>query len=287
MQIPKPDGWKETISVADRTLTYDPAFSNDAEGGGFAIWHDEADEIEFKYHYVDIAPDAFGERVEIWDYRGDLQSWIYQRAPVGWRLNPSGLDPELIGQEPAWDVGPEKYPTVPLNPDGKIGASETERKAQELLYDYHRLFFNGEVHLSPLTGEYVVFPVTDVFFNQSQLPKEAVRGQVHYVFTEFRPREEWLDRTIKRVTTDCTISIFVRIANQGAQANKADHDCRRLADQVKEIFQAQDRSALAAKGIRHLKVLRGPVPVGTVGYQVRLIILGCQLQYKIPRTIPT
>jgi hypothetical protein len=113
MDIPKPEGWKSVIRVFDRDLTFDQSFSNDAAGLGFAVWHDEPDEVEFKYHYVNLAPDASGERVEVWDNRdGASLLWVFQRARAGWQLNPSGLDPEVIAAVPSWNGGPERFPLV-------------------------------------------------------------------------------------------------------------------------------------------------------------------------------
>jgi hypothetical protein len=114
MDIPKPEGWKNEIAVFDRVLTFDQSYSNDGAGGGFATWHDPADEVELKYHYLDLAPDAYGERVLVWDGRAPTnQEWAYQRARAGgWQVNPSGLPPGVLEQAPAWDVGPEKFPIV-------------------------------------------------------------------------------------------------------------------------------------------------------------------------------
>jgi hypothetical protein len=111
--IPKPEGWKASLVVLGRTLTYDPEFSSE-EFGGFAVWHDPADEVELKYHYVDLAPDFAGERVEVWDTRdGGNQGWVYQRAAGGgWQVNPSGLPPEALAAAPEWNAGPEKYPLL-------------------------------------------------------------------------------------------------------------------------------------------------------------------------------
>jgi hypothetical protein len=173
-----------------------------------------------------------------------------------------------------------------------IGARDTERGAQELLNEFYKAFFNGEEHISQISPSPVTFPICDLFFNQTQLPSPAGKPQIHTVLTDVRRvagllrrgEEQWWDRTHKLVTMECDLSIFVRTANQGAQDNSADFLCRKTADQVKEIFESQDRYALAQKGIRHPRILRGPLPVGTVGFQVRLLIMHCQLQYKIPRT---
>jgi hypothetical protein len=173
-----------------------------------------------------------------------------------------------------------------------VSARETERGAQEILNEFYKAFFNGTAHASQIAPTPVTFQVCDLFFNQTQLPKPGTRPQIHTVFTDVRRiagllrrgDEQWFDPTHKLVTAECDLSIFVRTANQGAQDNKTDFLCRKTADQVKEIFESQDRYALAQKGIRHPRVLRGPIPVGTVGFQVRLLIAHCQLQYKIPRT---
>jgi hypothetical protein len=166
----------------------------------------------------------------------------------------------------------------------KVSASETEKKLTELLNEFLKRYFNGQPHVSPLTNQNVTFPLCDLFFNQAQLPSPADKPQIHVAYTDVRPEERWLTAEKKLVTTKCTLSIFVRAANQGAVGNTADFLCRKTADQVKEIFQTQDRSALAQKNIRHPKVLRGPYAVGTIGFQVRLLIVTCELQYTLPRT---
>lgn len=178
-----------------------------------------------------------------------------------------------------------------LNSD-PVGARETERNAEELLNEFYKTFFNGQPHTTQISPSPVTFPVCDLFFNQAQLPKLGTRPQIHTVFTDVRRivgllrggSEQWYDRTHKLVTAECDLSIFVRVANDGAEGNEADFLCRKTADQVKEIFESQDRSALAQKGVTHPRVLRGPVPVGTIGFQARLLIVRCRLQYKIPRT---
>jgi hypothetical protein len=166
----------------------------------------------------------------------------------------------------------------------QVGARETERGAQELLNEFYKAFFNGQPHATQIEPTPVTFPICDLFFNQTQLPAPADKPQLHTVFTDMRAVERWWSSTEKLVTAECTLSIFVRTSNQGAEGNKADFLCRKTADQVKEIFQSQDRYALAQKGVRHPKVMRGPLPVGTIGFQVRLLIVSCELQYKIPRT---
>lgn len=164
-----------------------------------------------------------------------------------------------------------------------VSSRGTELKAQELLNEFYQAFFDGQPHASQIEPTPVTFPIVDLFFNQTQIPSPGNKPQLHTVFSEFRSRERWCDYAKKLVTADCTLSIFVRVANQGAEGNTADFLCRKTADQVKEIFQSQDRYALAQKGIRHPKVMRGPMPVGTIGLQVRLLIVTCQLQYKVPR----
>lgn len=193
-------------------------------------------------------------------------------------------------------MGPEvsvSYQWHPCNPwfslmltldSEKVAPRETERVAQELLNEFYLAFFNGEPHDSQILPSPVTFPVCDLFFNQAQLPPVADKPQIHTVFTDFHNRERWVDTDSKLVTADCMLTIFVRASNAGAEGNKTDFLCRKVADQVKEIFQSQDRYALAQKGIRHPKVQRGPTPVATIGFQVRLLIVSCQLQYKVPRT---
>lgn len=173
-----------------------------------------------------------------------------------------------------------------------VAARDTELKLQELLNEFYKYFFTGTVHAAQL-GQ-VTFPPCDLFFNQTQLPSPSTRNsqsgsdqpkpQIHTVFTDLRTTERWLTADSKMVYANLMMSIFVRVANQGAQDNKTDFLCRKIADNLKEIFQSQDRYALAQKGIRHPRIPRGPVPLPTVGFQVRLLVVSCQLQYRIPRS---
>lgn len=164
-----------------------------------------------------------------------------------------------------------------------VSARDTELKFEEALNAFYKTFFSGAPHDSQL-GSPVTFPDCDLYFNQAQLAAPAAKDQIHTVISDMRSRERWETHTTKLVFADATLSIFIRTANQGDQDNKTDHRNRKTADNVKEIFESQDRYALARCGIRHPKIQRGPAPLPTIGFQVRLIVLTCQLQYRIPRT---
>jgi hypothetical protein len=150
-----------------------------------------------------------------------------------------------------------------------ITAAETERGLTEVLNELLKSNFTTTV---------------DLFFNQTQLPTDAPKPQIHTVFTEIRPKEDSYDNTKRIVTAEADIAFFVRVANKGALANKTDLECRKLADDLKQIFQSETRFDLARKNILHARIRRGPTPLPTIGFQVRMLIVTAKLRYYIAMT---
>jgi hypothetical protein len=71
----------------------------------------------------------------------------------------------------------------------KISSRETERRVQELLYEWTRQYFTGQPHTSK-QGD-VTFPEVDIFFNQTQIASPTNKPQLHFVFSDFRAQETW------------------------------------------------------------------------------------------------
>lgn len=160
----------------------------------------------------------------------------------------------------------------------------TEKGLQKLLDEFWTLYFTGSPHAS-LLGP-VTFPVVDLFYNQATIePPGAGRAQIHTVFTDFRPRESWWDKSVKLVQTKASLlTIFVRTINAGETDNSAEFLCRDVADNVKEILQDGDaRLLLESKGLRNCHLKSGPTPLPLSGFQLRVLLLSSDLRYFIPR----
>lgn len=165
-----------------------------------------------------------------------------------------------------------------------VSDRQTEKAVQELFNEFLGKFFTGTPHAT-LRGP-VTFPVVDLFFNQTQLPAPAAKPQIHIVFTDFRPIARWADDTTKEVTTDSLFTVYFRAANQGATDNKSDFACRSVADNFKELFESEERYALARKGIRHSRIQSGPKALQATGYQARMLILLARIRYDVARSAP-
>jgi hypothetical protein len=177
---------------------------------------------------------------------------------------------------------------MPALAASKVDATESERHVQELLEEVLKSYFNGAEHPDPVTGEEIAFPACDLFYNQTSLPTPSPDGksQIHTVFTDLRRRPERMQTPEEKlVEGDSVFSFFVRTANQGGD-NRSDFENRRIADLVKRIFQVGSRAALARKNIMHARISRGPVPLATVGYQARLLIIEGRVRYTVPRITP-
>lgn len=148
-----------------------------------------------------------------------------------------------------------------------VSRNETERGLQEVLLEFLKSNFGDTV---------------DYFFNQTQLPADAPKPQIHVVFTDIRPKEDYYDRTTRIVVAETDLTFFARVANKGAQGNKSDHECRKLADDLKQLFQSAARYELARKNIRRARIRRGPTPLPTIGFQVRMLIVTAKVRYAIP-----
>lgn len=91
------------------------------------------------------------------------------------------------------------------------------------------------------------------------------------------------DGSKKLVTAEALFSIFVRVRAEGAKANSADMSCRAVADNVKELFERTGvRTELAAKGMRHARIIAGPTPLESKGLKVRHLVLEAKMRYFLP-----
>lgn len=158
-----------------------------------------------------------------------------------------------------------------------INAAQTETRARELLNEFLKGWFDGDLHLTPMGNER--FPLCELTFNQA-LPTQT-KPVIHSVFADSTHETEWVDGG-QRVKQRLTMHTFVRVQNQGATGNKADHECAKIADLLKLLFQTPGlRAPLAQKGILHPKVLRPPVANAFPGWQVRFMVLRMELTYVL------
>jgi hypothetical protein len=78
------------------------------------------------------------------------------------------------------------------------------------------------------------------------------------------------------------MTVYVRVQNKGQADGQSDFMARRVADQVRYLFESPTlRGAIAQKGITRARVVRGPLPQGFPGYQVRMMIVDYVLTYAI------
>ena len=70
-----------------------------------------------------------------------------------------------------------------------VAARATERRLQELLNELLRNTFDGNSHLSLLGDQ--VYPLCDLFFNQTEIAAPDANPQIHGVFLALRSSEIW------------------------------------------------------------------------------------------------
>lgn len=154
-----------------------------------------------------------------------------------------------------------------------VGAAHTERAAEELLNEFFKAHFTGEQPQD--------FPKVDILFNQAVLPEAQPNPQIHCVFLNPTTHERTLSATERIVQTDAMLAIYVRVANKGSNRNDADFICRRIADNVKTLFQSSARADLTRRGILKPRLRRGPTPGTATAHQMRLLVVECQFRYVI------
>lgn len=164
---------------------------------------------------------------------------------------------------------------MPLE-SGAISQQETERKAQELLREFYLLFFTGSAVM--VAGASVTLPKCDFFYAVQAIPKASDKPQIHTVFTDWKPKQQF-DGTTKRVHVDVTAQITVRVGEPGIGKENPDHMVRRVGDAVRQLFESE-KILLAQKGIRHCSVRRGPTALPISGMAARMLIVAMQFQYQ-------
>ena len=172
-----------------------------------------------------------------------------------------------------------------------VSGEDTEQSVEELLNEFFKLYFVGaaapsDVYINPVeTPDGTMdFLVASLAFQAGPLdfsgPNRAV---VHTVFTDLRPERVWTDNTaVREYVTPLTLTIFARVLNRGNRGRESDFTARRLADQVRYLFESPaTRADLSQKGVTHCRVVRGPVPQPFPGYQVRILTVQATLRYSI------
>jgi hypothetical protein len=125
-----------------------------------------------------------------------------------------------------------------LNADA-VSNSETERRAQEIIYAFYNHFFSGEART--LGGESVTFKKlepTNYIFNQQQSTNPKTGPEIHTVVTDARPMQRGNSSSTKTVVFNTILTIYVRVRNPSDGMQSADFESRFWADALKRIFEA-------------------------------------------------
>jgi hypothetical protein len=173
---------------------------------------------------------------------------------------------------------------------------ETERSVQELLNEFYKAYFSGadSVEDGPVSypGSMIETPDGEIPFVGCNLAFNATmpdmtKPVIHTVFTDLKPDRTWETSTAGIVTqrnyrVPACMTVYVRVQNKGQADGQSDFMARRVADQVRYLFESPTlRGAIAQKGITRARIVRGPLPQGFPGYQVRMMIVDYVLTYAI------
>jgi hypothetical protein len=174
---------------------------------------------------------------------------------------------------------------MPALTSAAVSTDASERKIQELLYEFYRRYFTG----APVTvgANSRTFPLlpknteteTAWLFGADQLLGHPP-AWVHTVISDWRPEESEISPTQKLVTGSLVLAIYVRAATPAKGFQSADQTCRSIADGLRQIFESE-QLLLAEKDLHHMKVKRGPIPVTYPGAQSRMLMVTGQAMYRV------
>ncbi len=100
------------------------------------------------------------------------------------------------------------------------------------------------------------------------------------------PANALWDGTKKLVTSPATLSIYVRAVNSGDTGEAVDHRVRKVAAHLVELLQRDDAHlALGPRGLRRFRIMNGPTPLASTGYQTRLLVATTTLRYFVPKQL--
>lgn len=169
----------------------------------------------------------------------------------------------------------------------QVDSVEPERKAQEILNEWLKSYFNGATHtvadvaraFPDLSGENAPMP-NGIFFNQTELPGTLTGVIIHWIFADLRSVERMESETSKLITVDFISTVYVR-GSAAAMGNILDFNVRRVADLLRAIILSPERCRLNQAGIHRIRCPRGPIPVDVPGWQSRMLVVSGQLQYRV------
>lgn len=211
-------------------------------------------------HFSDFRPS------ETWFAKGNLSDWQDTLATPGGGVS------------------------VGLTTNGQIEEAVHGRVARSLPGDDYRMRFDGdgaheEIHRGgDWVEERLIADARAIRWRRTNdYLEEALVGDTWTTVRTINVNNALWDGDKKLVTAPAIIIFYVRVANAGADSNAAAFLCRGVADHLKEIFQSPDRSDLAAKGMRGVKLNTGPSVVPTTGWQQYRLSVNCQFRYYLPR----
>ena len=90
------------------------------------------------------------------------------------------------------------------------------------------------------------------------------------------------DGTTMRTCGPVRIQWFVRTVSAGETTQESDHLCRRVADQLAQLFQSPGETrALALRGLRHWTA-GSVIPMSMPGVVCRTLNTGCEMDAILP-----
>lgn len=160
-----------------------------------------------------------------------------------------------------------------------ISPRDTEKKERELINEFLKQFFTGAPHNDD-AGQPVTFPLCEIAFNQTDI-HTLDKPLIHWNFVNRTSTEQPADAGMN-IRTDTISNVYAQVA-AGGTADEQDHLCATVADNLKELLDSKQALLIAAKGIGHCRVVRGPVPMNLPGLRTRLLIVKARLEYVVPR----
>lgn len=159
-----------------------------------------------------------------------------------------------------------------------VSPRNAENKERELINEFLRLFFTGSAHNDD-DGHPVTFPLCAVEFNQTDVHTLEI-PLIHWNFVT-RVSTQQPGENGTNVKTDSVNNVYVQVAGAGNN-NASDHLCAEVASHLKELLGSSQKVLLAAKGIQHCRVMRGPTPMNLPGLRTRLLVVKTRIEYEIP-----
>ena len=174
---------------------------------------------------------------------------------------------------------PSGVPAIP------VAEYEVGRRAEEIMSAWLKIYFGGALFqiagASGVLDDYM-FPECSIITGEAKIENPSELPTIHAIIADEQATRHVLGDGLVKVKAVMRWNIYVRTTRQHRSEGVAGkHLATRIAAQLLWLLHGSEKQGLAAKGMRHVDVVRGPVPLQNPNYFMRQFVVSMKPIYHV------